>query len=419
MKKYIIPVAAFIAGMAIVPSVFAEGDPLSATVFSVKDADALKTCISGEFAECVLSDDLALNSDVNITRDMVLNLNGHNITFTSTNFNILGGNVVFKGGTITHENGGSYPLVRVIKDAEADSSFTLEEGATLDGGEGWALGVYGTAQAQAADAGKKLLTVNIYGDLISTGSAFSVEGNTGEGTGIKAPVVNFTGTVTGGDTAAAMYLAGNANVNLNGATVTAGTGIVMRAGNLKINNSTVTATADNAAAGTTMSGSFTPSGAALQLEYVDAGPYDAGITVEANNSSLTSESAAAIYAHGDNASVAKSLTLNKVQLEGNGDTNGNSPRFYDANNAFGEKNATIDGHKMTTSIINTLNALAAYDTRDAAAEPTNPDDLGDDAEGDDAENPNTADTIATYLTIATVALLGLGATAFVAKKSNR
>ena len=39
--------------------------------------------------------------------------------------------------------------------------------------------------------------------------------------------------------------------------------------------------------------------------------------------------------------------------------------------------------------------------------------------GEEAENPNTADTIATYLTIATVALLGLGATAFVAKKSNR
>ena len=35
------------------------------------------------------------------------------------------------------------------------------------------------------------------------------------------------------------------------------------------------------------------------------------------------------------------------------------------------------------------------------------------------ENPNTADAIATYITIAAVALVGLGATAVVAYKSRR
>ena len=35
------------------------------------------------------------------------------------------------------------------------------------------------------------------------------------------------------------------------------------------------------------------------------------------------------------------------------------------------------------------------------------------------ENPNTADPVALYATIAAVALVGLGATAFIAKKSRR
>ena len=71
-----------------------------------------------------------------------------------------------------------------------------------------------------------------------------------------------------------------------------------------------------------------------------------------------------------------------------------------------------------------VDTVAIFDRRDAeelfgTGVDDEPADEGDDKTDDGETNPNTADSIATYLTIATVALLGLGATAFVAKKSNR
>ncbi len=71
-----------------------------------------------------------------------------------------------------------------------------------------------------------------------------------------------------------------------------------------------------------------------------------------------------------------------------------------------------DGETVLSTAKGSYGTLAACDA--TAAE-----DEGEEDEGEKTENPNTADTIATYMTIAAVALLGLGATAFVAKKSNR
>ena len=108
MKKSIIPVAAFIAGMAIVPSVFAvDNNPVvSITKWNGTNTDGLAQCLSySEGDVCKLTGDLETNGSgyANINKNMTLDLDGHTLTIKAgldaNAFNVL------DNGTLTIVNG--------------------------------------------------------------------------------------------------------------------------------------------------------------------------------------------------------------------------------------------------------------------------------------------------------------------------
>ena len=86
------------------------------------------------------------------------------------------------------------------------------------------------------------------------------------------------------------------------------------------------------------------------------------------------------------------------------------PAFYVDTATVGENannyELTIDGAKVDNTVL--TSADGTFTTVKAPVAPE-----------ENPENPNTADAIATYITIAAVALVGLSATVLVAKKSRR
>ena len=114
MKKSIIPVAAFIAGMAIVPSVFAAD---SGVDNSIDNIVKLAECVNGgkkDTCTYVGDNDLTVNKDAFVVKkDVTIDLGGKKLTIGS-GANTSGAFQVKDGATLTVVNG-------VI---EGDSGFT-------------------------------------------------------------------------------------------------------------------------------------------------------------------------------------------------------------------------------------------------------------------------------------------------------
>ncbi len=371
MKKSIIPVAAFIAGMAIVPSVFAAPEEQAATQYDavqtlrgcLQTTEETKTCkLTDDFNE---NDDTFASGDVTINKDVTLDLNGGELKFK--------GHSLIINGKLT-----------IVSDSEALVSFANVTG----------------------DA------IKVVGDEATVTIGENVTVDSG-----KALAINSNGEVT-------------VNGEINGAN-----GIWMSAGKTTVNGLIDTdgyavkvSGGDFIAKGATLNAG---TGNALLIESADA-PANA-ITVNVSKSTLASEENNTIAVDGKEVTAPldykavfglspknkddakkygalKSFVLANVDLS----TEGEDKHVYNNNGKVTFAEWSVDGKTSTEA---NLAALTAYNTIDDAV--VDPTDEPEDPTDDDAENPNTADTIATYLTIATVALLGLGATAFVAKKSNR
>ena len=407
MKKSIIPVAAFIAGMAIVPSVFAvDNNPVvSITKWNGTNTDGLAQCLSySEGDVCKLTGDLETNGSgyANINKNMTLDLDGHTLTIKAgldaNAFNVLdNGTLTIVNGTVKSEN-SSKQIVNIAK----GGSLVVEDDATLDG---W---------NPVVAVEPKQIIVN--GDIKSGASnAVVVSGATAG----SASTVAINGNITaeGKDVRAYKQESGKVNATIKGAIANElGDAITIKAGNLTLTGAHVTS--DDVAAfefdgknigDVTINGCSEILGGVAAL-YLNSGAQVASLTIA--NSTLKSTEGNVIT--GGGSAQAK---IEKVKISGSYLEAGDEDLTVKAGNIeFGK--AEYDGTtvKEKENVLST--AKGSYGTADvkcdaAIVEP------GDDNKDDGTENPNTADTIATYLTIAAVALLGLGATAFVAKKSNR
>ena len=401
MKKYIIPVAAFIAGMAIVPSVFAvEGG--SNPIKTWGDANSgLEGCLQdAKKTVCTLDDDITVNVDqaATVKSNKTLDLNNHKIEFYDNYKVSANGAIVTEGevtltikGGKTIDMGGSKAAVYVGK----GGSLIVEDGTTIkgsvwaaepkqitvagtiDGYDGTALGVTGTTKGNASN-------VAISGKVTTKGT---------EKAYIQAQNVN--AVITG---AISNELGGVAQID--GGTVTlTGAHLDTVEGNVLVfgKGTKVTATIDGCSELTSTKGAalFFNSGAAVEA-----------LTVK--NSTLKSAQSNTITGY--------TADVEEVVLDGALLVAGKNEKVKAGGTEFDK--ATYNGHELEEDENILTEATGSYGTLAAVCGGTAADE--GEAEGEEgAENPNTADTIATYLTIATVALLGLGATAFVAKKSNR
>ena len=398
MKKYIIPVAAFIAGMAIVPSVFAADNGNDTSIKSLGDLD--KCVESGEYDTCTYAGnakDLAFNSDgtIEVKKDITINLGGQKMDITKSNSN--GAFQIADGATLTITNGSIEGL-----SSYENAVFSVAGSLVLD------TDVKAVKPFDTTSPEKIVINSNVYG--LGTGVLLSVDGpasffNTTPAT------VEINGLLSSnGATAYAYKQGGNVNATIRGSvSQEGGDAVVINAGTVALEGATLNAKASalflsgESKATIKCSTITSKDGAAL---YINGGAKIESLIIK--SSALTSTNASTI--NGGNASEVKTVTID-------------GSRFVakkDAMVKVGGTNfvkATYDGRELAEDENVLTTAKGSYGTL-AACDATADEDEGED-KGEEAENPNTADTIATYMTIAAVALLGLGATAFVAKKSNR
>lgn len=390
MKKSIIPVAAFIAGMAIVPSVFAaEG----VTKTDIESGGTLRECLAAtdKNATCVLKDGFTWTpteegQTIDITKAMVLDLNGKKLTIAAgaqkTPFDIK------ENGSLTIVNGTIENLSAKKINVGKNGSLTIDANVKSSV-------VAGEASHIVLSAGRTLegsLEVNGGTDYTVFGAgAADVEIN-GHIDGYYSQADNVNATINGSITFAgdAVKVANKGSLTLNGARInaTAGSAVVLNGNDGNITVKGCSELAATAAAGAAM--------------YINAGADVASLTI--SNSTLKNTAGSVI----NGAGKIETVTIDGSRFEAKGETTAvkaGTTTFthatYDGT-VIGDEENVLQDAKGTYGDVVTCDASAT-----------------DEGEEEGAENPNTADTIATYLTIATVALLGLGATAFVAKKSNR
>lgn len=400
MKKSLIatlPVAAFVAGMAIVPSVFAEDD------LNVTTWEGLTTCLTSEgTATCKLGGTInEATTRVDIVGDKTLDLNGYNITSTNAS------------------------LLFVIKDYPSSLNIT-GRGIITSGHPTTGMGLLGGDENAAPGSGKLIIGPEV--TLHNTPIIFNPKNGTNYGsqldfygtitndrpksneiyvngkianTGANAPIINImNGAVLDGGKGtgvAPFYLAGYSNTTIYDATVRGDSGIIIKSGYLTLDGTKVTAEGAYSEGAAETNGETT-TGAAIQISSIE--PYIGDIVIDIKGDSvLTSEQGNVIQQYGTKNDALQEIAVAPgVEFIAKGEQN-----------AVSVVDTTFSGYDA----LEPLTEVKDY-TFPAPEVPVTPEEPEE-----SVDNPNTADSIALYATVAVLALLGLGATAFLTKKSSR
>ena len=355
MKKSIITAtaAAFVVGMAILPSVYAAD--LDEKCNNVTEFSVLAECIDSaeeNGGTITLGSDIILNSYQEIDaagKEIIIDLGKYTITRkTGSTFSLENGDLTIKGngGKIISENGlgnGSFYVF-----GSGNTHLTIEKGVTLSGDSPLVISNNGVNTG---------IVVDIYGDIINDikpevssvdTSAIAVHGLVKTGN----PKINIYGNVKS-NFDAGIYQAGDSTINLMpGSSVSGASGIVIKSGDLNINGATVTATGKSSDGVSSGSG-FTSTGAAIQIDSNSVYAGDINISIE--DSSIASENGNSIQAYGDNTTES----LKSIKLEGDVIlTAGEDKNVLDVADTI----KTFEGVKDSENQVINLNNVSSYET---------------------------------------------------------
>ena len=215
----------------------------------VKDAEALISAVEKGKNIKLTSDILNVDKTLLINKEITVDLNGNNISFTKNNsFEVIGGNLTLTGKGIVKEEVPYYGAVMLRGSANKEdinySTLTVEKDVTL---EGWSPIFINQLNGANKVKDSYGVTVNLYGTL--NGVADST-GDRGHGIYVNGniqhkenyPIINiYEGAIinTPGD---GIYAAGFAKWNIDGAKITGGTGIGAKSGIFNLKNVIIKAT---------------------------------------------------------------------------------------------------------------------------------------------------------------------------------
>lgn len=215
----------------------------------VKDAEALISALEEGKNIKLTSDILGVDKTLLINKEITIDLNGNNISFTKNNsFEVIGGNLTLTGKGTVKEEVPYYGAVMLRGSANKDdinySTLTVEKDVTL---EGWSPIFINQLNGVNKVKDSYGVTVNLYGTL--NGVADST-GDRGHGIYVNGniqhkenyPVINiYDGAkiTTPGD---GIYAAGYAKWNIEGATINGAIGIGAKSGIFNLKNVYIKAT---------------------------------------------------------------------------------------------------------------------------------------------------------------------------------
>ncbi len=267
MKKFKLMLFTMLVSILFVPSVFALSPD------SIQDEDELNTCLSTANNICILSQDINLASTyIEITNEVTINLNGHNITGadSKTAIYVNSGNLTLTGnGTVKSNipnNGvvflqsGTLNVKGNAKIENTDNGFAIiSQSSTINISENASIINSGTEGTGISIDGSNS-ALNITGGTISaTGDAITVFGTnsnvTISGGNIKAKyfaisgngsqTTNSTITIKGGNLestdSAAIYHPQEGTLTIEDGDITGKIGIVARQGTIDIKGGKITA----------------------------------------------------------------------------------------------------------------------------------------------------------------------------------
>lgn len=215
----------------------------------VKNAETLTNAIEAG-KNVILTDNISnINKTILINKEITVDLNGKNISFTKNNkFEVIGGNLTLTGKGTVKEETPYYGAVMLRGSANKEdinySTLTVGKDVTL---EGWAPIFINQLNGVNKVKDSYGITVNLYGTL--NGFADS-SGDLGHGIYVNGnikhkenyPVINiYEGAIinTPGD---GIYAAGFAKWNIEGAKITGGIGIGAKSGIFNLKNVIIKAT---------------------------------------------------------------------------------------------------------------------------------------------------------------------------------
>ena len=215
-----------------------------------------------EGGSAILIDDIELTETLSISEDVTIDLNGYNMDVNENGFVVAEG----KKLTIIDSKAGSTMSVRAasvgtsitgtgdIITAKANSDITIGEGVNL-------ITTGANCCCIFVPRYSENVTINSAGNLLAT--------TAGAGTiYVNGYIENCTINITGGsvkhDQDVAIYIAGNANLNINGGEIVGTTAVEIRAGQLNVTDGNFEATADEFTATPNGNGS-TSTGAAIAV----------------------------------------------------------------------------------------------------------------------------------------------------------
>lgn len=215
----------------------------------VKDAEALISALEEGKNIKLTSDILGVDKTLLINKEITIDLNGNNISFTKNNsFEVIGGNLTLTGKGTVKEEVPYYGAVMLRGSSNKDdinySTLTVEKDVTL---EGWSPIFINQLNGVNKVKDSYGVTVNLYGTL--NGVADST-GDRGHGIYVNGniqhkenyPVINiYDGAkiTTPGD---GIYAAGYAKWNIEGATINGAIGIGAKSGIFNLKNVYIKAT---------------------------------------------------------------------------------------------------------------------------------------------------------------------------------
>lgn len=265
----------------------------------VKNAETLTNAIEAG-KNVILTDNISnINKTILINKEITVDLNGKNISFTKNNkFEVIGGNLTLTGKGTVKEETPYYGAVMLRGSANKEdinySTLTVGKDVTL---EGWAPIFINQLNGVNKVKDSYGITVNLYGTL--NGFADS-SGDLGHGIYVNGnikhkenyPVINiYEGAIinTPGD---GIYGAGFAKWNIEGAKITGGIGIGAKSGIFNLKNVIIKATDPYMEPKYWGNGIYS-NGAAIQIESNDS--YAGGIDITIDGGKYESINAYAIH----------------------------------------------------------------------------------------------------------------------------
>lgn len=270
MKKRFVLASLMLAFiMCIMPNVYAESPD------SITKLDELENCLNGENPVCTLTDDIKdLSTYITITKDVTINLNGHNITRTSGTVLYVnnGGKLTLTGDGIVKsditnnapvyvQNNSTLDVKGNAKIENDNNGFAIigesstinisENSSIINNGTGTGISIRGESSKLNITGGTVNATgdaitvfgnnpiVKITGGNITSQNGFALSGN---GSQTTNSTINISGGNITSDSLAAIYQPQSGNLTITNGNITGKIGIVARQGNTTITGGKITAT---------------------------------------------------------------------------------------------------------------------------------------------------------------------------------